>query len=94
VILKLDGLLKLDRARIAGVGRGARSALLVYEQLLRHPIVAAAVLREKTGLTDATVNAALRHLRNIGIVEETTGRRRNRLFCYQKYMTLLNAGLV
>jgi hypothetical protein len=54
------------------------------------PIVAAAVLRGKTGLSAATVNAALRHLRKIGIVEETTGRWRNRLFRYKEYMTLLN----
>ena len=47
-------------------------------------------LRELTHLTDATINTALRNLQNLGIIAETTGQKRNRLFCYSAYLNLLN----
>lgn len=79
-----------DREKIQSLGRSTKSALRIHQAMLRHPIIGSNRLKEETGLTDATVNAALRKLQDLKIIEETTGQKRNRLFCYQAYMALLN----
>ena len=62
---------------------------------MEHPIATSGSLVEKTGITPATVNNALDRLGQLGIVEELTGQKRNRLFCYTKYIEIMNelAGL-
>lgn len=90
IIMALDKQVRKDREKIQTIGRGSKSATLVYQAMLRHPIASPMKLKEETGLTDATINATLRKLQELGIAEETTGQKRNRLFCYQAYMALLN----
>jgi Fic family protein len=79
-----------DREKIQVLARSAKSALQIHQAMLRHPIITSSRLKGETGLTDATINAALRKLQGLGIVEETTGQKRNRLFSYHAYMALLN----
>lgn len=90
IIMALDKQVRKDREKIQTIGRGSKSAMLVHQAMLRHPIASPMKLKEETGLTDATINATLRKLQELGIAEETTGQKRNRLFCYQAYMALLN----
>ncbi|MCA9500712.1 MAG: hypothetical protein KC588_16070, partial [Nitrospira sp.] len=49
-------------------------------------------LVEKTGITPATVNKALGHMEQLGIVRELTAQKRNRLFSYSQYVEILNRG--
>jgi Fic family protein len=81
-----------DREKIKGLGRAAGSALKVHQALMERPIATAGWLVEKTGLTAATVNRSLEHLGRLGIVQERTARRRNRLFSYGLYIDILNQG--
>jgi ribosomal protein S25 len=39
-----------------------------------------------------TAAAALRNLQNAGIVEEITGRERDRLYIYKEYMKIIGEG--
>ncbi len=80
------------RARIAGSGRGAGSALRVHEALTEMVLVNVAEAVERTGLTAPTVGAALSRLCDLGIVSEATGRRRNRIFAYDGYLEVLEEG--
>lgn len=84
-----------DRDKINRLGRAAASALRIHRALMEHPIATSGSLVEKTGITPATVNNALDRLGQLGIVEELTGQKRNRLFCYTKYIEIMNelAGL-
>lgn len=90
IIIALDKQVRKDREKIQTIGRGSKSATLVHQAMLRHPIASPMKLKEETGLTDATINATLRKLQELGIAEETTGQKRNRLFCYHAYFQLLN----
>ena len=90
VIFKLHEQIQSDRKKIASLGRGGVSALAVHQAMLRHPIADIAKLKEMTGLVDATIGSALRRLLELDIIEETTGNRRNRLFCYSHYMDKLS----
>jgi len=88
IILTLHDQIQGDREKISNLGRAATSALAVHQAMLRHPIADIAKLKELTGLTNATIGSALNRLLGCGIIEETTGNKRNRLFCYSKYMKI------
>ena len=78
-----------DRERISKIGRAAGSALLVHEFLQRHPIISAAGATEQLSLSAPTVRASLQVLEDAGIVREQSGRRRGRVFAYQRYLDLM-----
>lgn len=55
------------------------------------PLTTIAALTQSTKLTTPTVTQALRELEKLGIVRETTGRARGRIFAYARYIDALNA---
>ncbi|NPU95265.1 MAG: Fic family protein [Gammaproteobacteria bacterium] len=81
-----------DRNKISGLGRAAASTLQVHRALMEHPIATSGSLVEKTGITPATVNKALGHLEQLGIVKELTAQKRNRLFSYAGYIEIMSRG--
>lgn len=86
-------LFETDRAAIQRLGKSAISALQVHDHLRRHALVSSSVLVKATGLTLPTVLSALQKLQALKIVREVTGQARNRLFAYERYVELLNAGI-
>jgi Fic family protein len=89
---QLLDLSKQDRNKISGLGRAAASTLQVHRALMEHPIATSGSLVEKTGITPATVNKALGHLQQLGIVKELTAQKRNRLFSYAGYIEIMSRG--
>ncbi|MDY6850413.1 MAG: Fic family protein, partial [Thermodesulfobacteriota bacterium] len=81
-----------DRDKISGLGRAAASTLQVHRALMEHPIATSGSLVVKTGITPATVNKALGHLEQLGIVNELTAQKRNRLFSYAGYIEIMSRG--
>jgi len=81
-----------DREKISGLGRAAASTLRIHRALMEHPIATSPSLVEKTGISPATVNKALGHLQQLGIVTELTARKRNRLFSYARYIDIMSRG--
>lgn len=80
-----------DRIRVKELGRQAPTALLIQEALQAKPLATIAGLTESTGLSTPTVTQALRTLEKLGVVKETTGRARGRIFTYARYLEALNA---
>ena len=93
IILNLHNQIESDRAKISTLGRASTSALAVHQAMLRHPIADIAKLKELTGLTNATIGKVLNALLGFGIIEETTGNKRNRLFCYNLYLKICDTKL-
>lgn len=81
-----------DRNKISSLGRAAASTLRVHWALMEHPIATSSSLVEKTGITPATVNKALGHLEQLGIVKKLTAQKRNRLFSYAGYIEIMSRG--
>ena len=81
-----------NRDKISSLGRAAASTLQVHRALMEHPIATSNSLVEKTGITPATVNKALGHLEQLGIVKELTAQKRNRLFSYAGYIEIMSRG--
>lgn len=82
-----------DAVRIERLGRPSASGLAVHRALQRQPISTAASLSVATGLSAATVNKTLLHLRRLRIVSELTNRKRGRVFSYTRYIGILNEGM-
>lgn len=89
---QLLDLSKRDHAQISSLGRATASTLQVHRALMEHPIATSGSLVKKTGVTPATVNKALRHLEQLGIVKELTTQKRNRVFSYAGYIEIINRG--
>jgi Fic family protein len=89
---ELFNLVSADRARLLGAGQASVSALRLFEQLPRHPIVSAASAMTLIGASKPTATRAVEALAELGILAETTGKKRDRSFAYRAYMELLRTG--
>jgi Fic family protein len=89
--LRISAVFREDRNRVREMGRQAPTILLVQEALQAKPLATIATLTQSTGLTTPTVTQALGELQKLGIVRETTGRARGRIFAYVRYLDALNA---
>ena len=89
---RIVALFKGDRERITAEGDRVGSVLRVHELLQRSPLLSANRIVEQSGLSAPTVNTALADLERLGIVTETTGRRRGRVFSYKTYLDILSEG--
>ena len=77
------------RAAIAArLGRAADSGHRVLEALYRRPIVTVADIRETAEISYPAANRLVANLAAIGILEESTGQKRNRLFAYRQYIRI------
>lgn len=85
-------LLEADRQMIEAVGRPATSALRLHRQFQLTPWMSIASATAALKLSQPTIAAALRILTEVGIVRELTGRQRDRVFVYHRYLALLNEG--
>ncbi len=81
-----------DGERINELKRISGSAHLVHKAMLERPMASPNWIQEKTRLSPATVNASLRELELIGILKEVTGQKRNRLYSYAQYISIMSQG--
>jgi Fic family protein len=88
----LTTLVETDRSRIAELGRAASSAARVHDLLQRRPMVTIQAVSKDLELSLPTVGKTLGLLEKLGVVRETTGKQRNRLFEYSEYLALLDKG--
>ncbi|HYI10158.1 MAG TPA: Fic family protein [Thermoanaerobaculia bacterium] len=86
----LSALVAEDQARVEQQGRRSGSALRVHAALEARPISSLAALTRTTGLSFPAVASAVELLVSMNIVRELTGKQRNRLFVYEKFLGLLN----
>lgn len=89
---RIVDLFKADRERIAA-GDRAGSALRVHELLQATPYASQKAITKATGLAHPTVNTALAQLQQLGIVAEVTGRKRERVYGYRRYLDILGEGV-
>jgi Fic family protein len=81
-----------DREKIQKLGRGAASALRVQALMQKNPFVRIRTAAKALKLTFPTITNALSHLVRLGIVKELSGKRRDRLFAYSRYVNMVSKG--
>ena len=89
---RLSRMFQDDRIRIETIGRRAGSALRLYEALKTNPILRLSAAKHLSGLSFPTTSSAMEALVRLGIAREITGKRRDRLFVYDQYLSIFNEG--
>ena len=88
----LFALVAQDRARLLGSAGVSVSTLRLFEMLPRHPVVTLASVVRLLATTKPTAASAIAGLEKAGILSETTGRQRDRVFAYASYLKRLRSG--
>jgi Fic family protein len=89
---RLLSLFREDAERIRGLGRAAANALRVFDALRARPVTTVNDLASRAGVAYPTAARAVAALEKTGITREITGRNRNRVYVYERYLDLLNEG--
>lgn len=89
---RLEEMFRQDRLRVEGTGRRAGSALRAHESLKSRPIQSIASVSKSAGISFPAASSAMDTLIELGIVRELTGKRRDRVFVYKRYLDILSAG--
>lgn len=79
---------ELDRQRLSALGRRAGTALTLLDFLFRQPIITVKVARQVLGISSPAANSLVGQLEDMGLLIETTGYKRNRIFAYKDYLDL------
>ncbi len=89
---RLEAMFQKDRAKIEAAGRRAGSALRVHAALKERPVRTMRSTVHATRLSLPAVSSAMNLLTELDIARELTGRRRNRVFAYDRYLAELAEG--
>ncbi len=89
---RLVDLFHEDAERVREIGRAAASALRVFDALRARPLATINDLAGRSDLAYPTAARAVDALERLGIVREITGRSRDRVFAYDRYVAILNEG--
>jgi Fic family protein len=89
---RLLALVEEDRQAIHSLGRASASALRLHELAIRQVVFRIPEAARALSLSEVTVANTAAHLERLGIVREVTGRSRNKLFVYGKYLAVLEEG--
>jgi Fic family protein len=89
---RLATVFREDRSEIERKGRKAGSALRVHEAIKARPILSMPEICRTTGLSFPAASSAMGVLAEMKVAREMTGKRRNRLFVYDRYLSILNEG--
>jgi Fic family protein len=89
---RINVLFEEDRKKISSLGRLSGNALRLHRVFTEFPFSTVSNLSDKSGLSSATIYTYLKYLKKIGIVNEHTGSKRNRIFVYNNYAAIINQG--
>jgi len=81
-----------DRSRIEELGRPATTALRLHQFFQRRGLTTIPGASRQLGLSQPTVTSGIAHLQALGIVRETTGRQRGKVYVYGAFLDLLSEG--
>ena len=87
---KIHRLRESDRANALFAGAGKHDVALL-DAMFRQPLVNSAWVQRELHVTAPTANKALGRLRELNIIRETTGAKRNRTYRYDAYLELFEA---
>jgi len=76
----------------AHTGKAAGRALLLLERLFLRPYVSVRDVQEMVDVSYSNANNLVTQLCTLGVLEEITGRRRYRMFRYERYLALFKEG--
>ena len=90
---RLVALFESDRESVQQRGgRATGSALRVHDALRQRPVSTLNAISKRSGLSFPGASAGMQVLAELRITRELTGRKRNRIFAYDRYLAILSEG--
>ena len=89
---RLLALVERDRRLIQELGRASASASRLHDLVTREVVFRIPQAASRLESNEVTVGKAARNLERLGIVQETTGRARNKRFVYLEYLRIIEEG--
>lgn len=89
---RIHDLFTEDLEKIAHLGRARFSCEQTLEYMKRLPQVTVPLLAKALEITAPTARSALNHLKSIGVLEEISGKKRDKIYIYRKYLDILENG--
>ena len=86
----LISLFSADRKKVESLGRSSPATLKVFDLLKQKVVISPTLAAELSGLTWPTTLSSLERMQKLGIVNEVTGKKRDRLFVYSRQLEILN----
>jgi len=77
---------------VHALGRSAPSAARVFELVAREIVLTIPRAAKELELSQPTVGKAATRLQRLGILDEVTGRYRNKIYVYSDHLALLTEG--
>ncbi len=90
---KILTLFEEDRKKIVRLGKGAATCLKIHDVLQEKGILSLPEAVARLQLSYPTINKAITNLEKLKITQEMTKRKRNRLFSYEGYLSIISAGI-
>jgi len=90
---KINLLFEEDLLKIQGLGRQRLSCIEVLEYLKTMPQTSVPSLSRDLGLTPPTIRSTFNAMLKLGILEEITGKQRDKVYVYRKYLDILSEGV-
>ena len=88
----LIALINDHETKVNSMGRASSTALVVYRCFVKQPVLNANAIQTQTSLSAATIHSSLENLIKLGILEEVSQKKRNKIFAYKEYINILNEG--
>jgi len=88
----LTALHDANLVRISALGRASATAVRLFAYCETHPIIDIPTTATALGVTYSTTDSAVQRLVGLGILDQATPNRRNRLFSYTAYLDILRQG--
>ena len=86
---QLFELLGKDRRRLAAAKRSTVAAIQLLDVLPEHPVVTPSLVAKLLKITAPTARKAVEIAAEAGVLRETSGKQRDRVFAYHKYLQIL-----
>lgn len=91
-IKEINKLFQEDSAKIEDLGRARFSCLEVLQYLKQLPQVSVPLLSKELNMTAPTARSAIKHMLKLGILEEISGKKKDTVYIYKKYLNILENG--
>lgn len=88
-IIQIASLIAIDRKKVLSSTSSTLHTLRLFEMLPTMPKITVERTLEMLSVSFPTASAAIKTLQNAGVLVETTGRSRGKIFSYQAYIELL-----
>ncbi len=89
---KIVQLFAANADKINRIGRARLSATVLHEVMQKSPLITLPKAAEVMAVSLPTAIKSMENLLDLGITQEVTGQRRNRVFVYKDYLEMLSEG--